>query len=95
MKKDYPLLAQGNAGGRFQGNGKNQNQQGNGGRGQGQQYQQQRQIVQPAQGTVRAAYYAEPIAYQHQQIVILAVAPQTVPKARCLRQFRELRIRVL
>ena len=32
--------------------------------------------MQPAQGTVRAAYYAEPIAYQHQQAVIPAVTPQ-------------------
>ena len=40
MKKDCPQLAQGNAGGQIQGNGRNQNRQGNGG-GRGQGYQQQ------------------------------------------------------
>ena len=64
MKKDCPLLAQGNAGGQFQGNGRNQNRQGNGGgRGQGYQQQHQCQFVQPAQGAVNAAFYAELVAY--------------------------------
>ena len=75
MKKDCPQLVQGNTGGQIQGNGRNQNRQGNGG-GRGQGFQQQRQFVQPAQGAVNVAFYAEPVVYQHPQALVPAVAPQ-------------------